>query len=98
MRRHRTGPTPEHYPNATLQDTNIDLGSKGLLLNLLAREDAPSLNILVAESKQHGHNVPRSEFEEMLDQLASHGYVDRDPFAEDDDPVATDVYDVRQRP
>lgn len=42
MRRHRTGPTNEHYPNAILNDTRLSLSAKDLLLNLFAREDEPT--------------------------------------------------------
>lgn len=97
MRRHRTGPTPEHYPTATLQDPDIEFDVRGLLISLLAREDSPSLNTLVAESKQRGHNETRNDFKRMLNQLAHHGYINRDPFVADDDPVAIDVYDTPQK-
>lgn len=97
MRRHRTGPTDEHYPNTMVQDLSIGLSPKGLLLDLLAREDNPSLNTLTDEGHARGKGETSAHFRKWLGELEKAGYLVRDPNASDDDPVATDVYDTAQR-
>lgn len=97
MRRHRTGPTPEHYPNAMIHDPNLSLSAKGVLLNLLAREDDPSLNTLTGEARARGKGETSGHCRKWLGELEKAGYLVRNPDATDDEPVATDVYDTAQR-
>ncbi|MET9712567.1 hypothetical protein [Nocardiopsis alba] len=97
MRRHRTGPTPEHYPTAMIHDPNLGLSPKGVLLDLLAREDNPTLATLTAEGHARGQGETSAHFRKWLGELEKAGYLNRDPDATDDDPVATDVYDTAQR-
>lgn len=97
MQRHRTGPTNEHYPNALVHDLSIGLSAKGLLLNLLARQDAPTLNTLTDEGQARGQGETSSHIHKWLTHLEEAGYLVRDPDATDDDPVATDVYDTAQK-
>lgn len=97
MRRDRTGPTNEHYPNAILQDPNLGLSAKGLLLDLLARQDAPSLNTLTDEGHARGQGETSAHIHKWLTQLEEAGYLVRDPEAFGDDPVATDIYDTAQK-
>ncbi|MFC7328151.1 hypothetical protein [Marinactinospora rubrisoli] len=97
MRRHRTGPTDEHYPHAMIDDSRVSLGGLGLLLNLLAREDVPSFNDLVAEGEKRGQGEGRVELTEWVRELEDAGYIVRGPNTTDDDPVATDVYDTSQK-
>lgn len=97
MRRHRTGPTPEHYPNVMLQDPRLGLSAKGVLLDLLAREDNPTLNTLIAEADARSQGETRADYLEWLSELEKAGYLDRDPNTSDNAPVATDVYDTSQK-
>ncbi len=97
MRRHRTGPTNQHYPNAMLQDHRLSFSARGVLLNLLARKDNPTLDTLTAEADARSQGETRADYLEWLGELEKAGYLKRDPDASDDDPVATDVYDTAQR-
>lgn len=97
MRRHRTGPTKQHYPRSTFQDRRLSFDARGVLLDLLDREDDPTLNTLLEEARARGGKETRADHLQWLSQLEENGYIERDPNATDDDPVATDVYDTRQR-
>ena len=97
MRRHRTGPTPEHYPTALLHDHRVSYSAMGLLLNLLARDDTPTFNDLATEGEKRGQGEAREDFAEWVRELEDAGYLVRGPDAGDDSPVATDVYDTPQK-
>lgn len=97
MRRHRTGPTPEHYPHSLINDHRLGFSAKGVLLDLLARDDNPSLNDLIAEGRKRGQGETRQALARWIQELEEAGYLTRHPHTPDTAPVATDVYDTSQK-